>query len=170
MDGVIPIPARLKHAGIQRRLDICLAVEADPDLTYRQIQQRFKASSTIVAAALKNGKEVWAAMLGQPRVSQSHAYPLQVHSMAQQQGGTGKTPLKYLAITVEPLAGRGDPAPFRFRAAGQEWQQVETPGIDGLLTDLAAKGWELVYMARTGIGRGAVAFDGTYECIFKSTP
>jgi hypothetical protein len=165
---VIIIPARLKRAGIQRRLDICLAVETDPDLTYRQIQQRFKASSTIVAAALKGGKVAWAAMLEQSSVSQSRASLPQVQFTARMLSGKTNVCAQYMAITIEPLAGRGDPAPFRFRAAGQDWQQADTPGIDGLFADLAAKGWELVYMARTGLGRGTAAFDGAYECVFRS--
>jgi len=44
---------------------------------------------------------------------------------------------------------------------------LDAPGIDGMLVIIDAQGWELVYIARTGLGHGANAFDGAYECIFK---
>ncbi len=81
--------------------------------------------------------------------------------------GMAAARVQYISMTIEPLSGRGDPAPFRYRVGNQDWQQADTPGIDGLLGDLAKQGYELVYMGRVGLGHATTAFGGAYECVFK---
>ncbi len=161
------MPARLRRSGIQRRLDICTAREADPDITYRELEAKFLVSSRIVADALKMGRETWESMLAPASLPAAHA--TQGESLAVQRQGAPRVRCgsQYRAMLIEPLAGRGDPPPFRYRIGDQDWQQAETPGIDGLLGDLAKDGWELVYMGRIGLGHATLAFGGTYECILK---
>jgi hypothetical protein len=166
------VPARLRRSGIQRRLAICEAREADPDLTYRELEAKFLVSSRIVADALKMGRETWETMLapasrpaGLAASQGEQAEPPAIH----RPGAPRATSVsRYLAITIEPVAGRGDPPPFKYKVANQEWQQADTPGIDGLLGDLAKQGYDLVYMGRIGLGHATSAFGGTYECIFIS--
>lgn len=160
------MPARLRRSGIQRRLAICEAREADPDLTYREIEAKFLVSSRIVADALKMGRETWEAMLA-PASRPAGLAEQGIDGGAQSIHRPGSPAARYLAITIEPVAGRGDPPPFRYKAASQDWQQAASPGIEGLLCDLAAKGWKLVYMGRIGLGHAAAAFGGAYECVFK---
>jgi len=150
-----------------------MARETDPDITYRDLEAKFLVSSRIVADALKMGRETWEAMLA----------PASRPASLAAQGEQGTTMLamqrheipratsasRYLAVTIEPVAGRGDPPPFRYKAAAAdgEWQQADSPGIEGLLSDLAKQGWKLVYMSRIGLGHAAsAAFGGAYECIF----
>ncbi len=165
------MPARLRRSGIQRRLDICTARETDPDLTYREIEAKFLVSSRIVADALKMGRETWETMLtpasrpaGLAASQGEQAEPPAIHRPGAPRVTSAS---RYLAITIEPVAGRGDPPPFRYRTNDQGWQQADTPGIDGLLGDLAKQGWELVYMSRIGLGHAATSFSGAYECVFK---
>jgi hypothetical protein len=164
------MPARLRRSGIQRRLDICNAKELDPDITYRELQEKFLVSSRIVADALKAGRSVWelAIMQASPPPASAGRGDTSTAGLPAPPPAI-RTPGQpsYLAMTIEPLAGRGDPAPYRYHVAGGDWQQAEHHGIDGLLGDLAKEGWELVYMARAGFGRGTAAFEGTYECILK---
>jgi hypothetical protein len=162
------MPSRLKTAGIQRRLDICLAQQANPDLTYRQLQIEFNASSSIVADALKGGAATWASMLkGEP----SPGISSRAATSSRGNQDTGLAPGfqgRFIALLAEPQAGRGDPAPFRYRKVGEkEWHNVDVTGIDGMLATIDAQGWEIVYIGRTGLGHGTNAFDGAYECLFK---
>nr|MDO8108936.1 hypothetical protein [Candidatus Sigynarchaeota archaeon] len=165
--------SKLKRTGIQRRLDICKAREADPDITYRQLQTKFLVSSRIVAQALKGGRATWERMLAGPSAPgtplASSAAPTVASASDFPSFPATVGTAHYLAATIEPQQGRGDPPPFRYRAAGeQDWHQIDAIGIDGLLATLASQGWELVYMGRVGFGHGTSAFGGAYECIFKA--
>lgn len=141
-----------------------MAREADPDLTYRQLQEKFKASSSIVADAIKGGAAMWASML---KGESSSTISSRISSF--HHGKTYGISPQFIAIIAEPQPGRGDLAPFRYRKVGEnEWHPLDAPGIDGMLSILETQGWELVYIARTGLGHGTTAFDGAYECIFKS--
>ncbi|MEX2729768.1 MAG: hypothetical protein Q6353_021180, partial [Candidatus Sigynarchaeum springense] len=158
--------------------------EADPDITDRELEAKFLVSSRIVADALKMGRETWEAMLapasrpagfttqganGAGRVDQPAIHRPGAPRAASPSPSPSPSPTRYLAVTIEPVAGRGDPPPFRYKAAqaDAEWHQADTPGIEGILGDLAKQGWELVYMGRIGLGHAAAsAFGGSYECIF----
>ncbi|HME51979.1 MAG TPA: hypothetical protein VKM55_07165 [Candidatus Lokiarchaeia archaeon] len=145
-----------------------MARQADPDLTYRQLQAKFNVSSSIVADAIKGGAARWASML-KGEISSGRSLKAARILRGKKDAVIGLDfQGKYMALIAEPQAGRGDPAPFRYRRVGEkEWYIVDAPGIDGMLAILDTQGWDLVHIARTGLGHGAAPFDGAYECIFK---
>nr|MDO8083394.1 hypothetical protein [Candidatus Sigynarchaeum springense] len=151
---------RLRKDEVERRLAICEAFEQEPTLRYVDLQARFHAGPSIVASALKGGKDEWLRLLGRAPASKTDVAP------SASPGKPAITRWEYIGVGIASSVTAAGALSYKAQDEGDS-----EPGITGLasLGDLLGAygklGWELAGLTKTGKGDGV--FAGTWEAVFK---
>jgi hypothetical protein len=153
---------------IERRLAICEALRADPDLRYVDLQAKFHAGSGTVRAAIKGGIDAWRQALGKapaaapapPQASKPPAAKWEHACVAIRSSTSADGAVTYGATDEGDEAERDE-----------EGGDAEPAGLSGFTTLAAALdaygklGWELAALVK--VGKGDAEFTGAWEATFK---
>jgi len=150
---------RLRRTEIERRLAICEAKRDNPDLRYIEIQEQFHAGPSIVASALKGGIDTWLEMLGRA--------PAKAEGTTSAQAGKpASTKWEYIGVEISSVENADGSISYRARDDGEaELGIAGLKAMAGVLGAYGKLGWELAGIEK--ISKGAAAFAGVWEAVFK---
>lgn len=149
----------MRKAEIERRLAICEAHDKEPTLRYVDLQERFHTGPSIVASALKGGKDTWLQLLGRAPVKPREAVVTPAGKVV---------PAKWEYIAVEVSSDEDPEGAITYQARDDD---EEKPGLTGLgslagvLGEYGKLGWELAGFGK--VSKGGGAFSGAWEAVFK---
>lgn len=149
---------RIDKAGIERRLAICEALQAEPYLRYRELQARFGVNPATVRSAIKGGIDAWRQALGK---APAEATPPPSPSVA------APARWEHACATIRSVAG--DEGTVTYEATDEGDGEAGLAGLPSLAAVLDAYGklgWELAALVKVGKGDGG-GLTGTWEATFK---
>ena len=171
---------------IERRIAIRAEKDANPNVTYKDLHDKFGASGNLVAVALEKTTAEWKALLettparaktreipgAKPPVEQaiSKDMPREPQVASIEPPTPAIAPSRACEWEYRAVAVRGrtqwNDVVYEQQGKNQgEWKQLAAKTFEGVLDMFGKDGWELAAMAV--LSHGSAGFTGVYELAFK---
>ena len=171
------MPRTIKQNDIETRLAIRAEKDANPALSYKELQEKFGVNYSSVILAMKRTVDEWQTLLNTPsakkftprqRVEPSPQQIIPQPSIQPSQGilkPLHPSAWEYKSIVVKGQSDLGT-VNYEFQDKGSiAWQSLTAKYFDDVLALFGKDGWELATLST--LNHGNTSFTGLFEIIFK---